>query len=511
MKKIILMNILFLLIIILNACSFFSLPRVNQLVKVDFYDYVYQNVSNQSIEMYFHDLEEVPYMSINQFIYLTPSYLSVDIEIAHMDNNGFSLMYQETNTETMFVLTYDHTLKNIQLNHIEFLMFLDDDDMYPNSYYLTDIEEKQTWNFSKPITYDLGTYQLSGIIYEEEFYLPLSVLNLFFKSFNRNLYFNGESLYATDDELYNVEFLNKYINEEIPYDLKIHTLDYLAFYFDYFYGLNFDLKPYFYKDHFEELKFDLNGKTHDFYELIYTLIEDFDDLHMEFSFEGYYGQDFDFDSLSYTYKGRKKLDLDSYELFQEYCRNNKSKKLNDNISLIAINEFESYTPEIFALEKDLYVGTSTTDIIIDFTCNPGGLVTSMMDLLPYVIEGEFPITLKHHGLGHMHHYYFNSDIKRLNQNIYIKTSFLTYSAANIFAMYAAIYGNAVVIGEKSNGGSSTVEVIFAPAGILINVPHMFHFSTLTGLNVEYGIDVDIDFTSLDMDELAKVIESKRVN
>ena len=72
MKKIILMNILFLLIIILNACSFFSLPRVNQLVKVDFYDYVYQNVSNQSIEMYFHDLEEVPYMSINQLIYLTP-------------------------------------------------------------------------------------------------------------------------------------------------------------------------------------------------------------------------------------------------------------------------------------------------------------------------------------------------------------------------------------------------------------------------------------------------------
>lgn len=65
--------------------------------------------------------------------------------------------------------------------------------------------------------------------------------------------------------------------------------------------------------------------------------------------------------------------------------------------------------------------------------------------------------------------------------------------------------------KKSTVSSNSVDVIFAPARILINVHHLFHFSTLAGLNVEYGMDVDIKFTSLDMDELIKVIESKRIS
>ncbi|MFU8793725.1 MAG: S41 family peptidase, partial [Acholeplasmataceae bacterium] len=421
-------------------------------------------------------------------------------------DDGFMISYtDEVSTET-FELTYDEVNQTIALNHIEFLYFLDGDLIYPDYYYLTEDSDLRSYQFSDPVSFDLESYHLSPITYQNEYYLPLSLANLFFSGFDTNLYFNGVSLYATDSAIDPVDFPIRYTSQDMPLDLQMHVIDYLAFYFDYFYGLNFDQEPYYYKDLLFPLKENLEGDNLSFYTLIDFLIKDFDDMHMGLAFEGYYGDVYEFNDDAYIYQGRTKKNMDDEEVYQDYCENTHSQKLNTEISLLVVNTFDTYTAEIFAYEKDMLVNDDTTDVIIDFTCNAGGFMYAMMDMLPYVMNNPLQITFKHHTLGAMHQYYFTSGINKLSANLYIKTSSLTYSAANIFTLYAKAYGDAIVIGEQSSGGSSHVDTVFAPAGMLIQVPFAFHLTTHLGENFEYGVPVDHIFTSQDLVDLIDLIE-----
>ena len=507
MKKISIGITVIALTIILSACSLIYQPRTNKLVRVDFYDFVNEVIEDKRIPIYFHTQAEVPFIEVAVFLDLLPAYLSNETFRYDLTDDGFIISYIDYESEATFELTYIESSQTIELNHIEFLYFLDGDLIYPDYYYLTEDIASRTYRFSDPVSFDLDRYNLSPIIYENDYYLPLSLANLFFSGFDTNLYFNGIALYATDSSIEPVDFPLRYTAQDMPLDLQKHVIDFLAFYYDYFYGLNFDGEPHYYKDILFPLKSTLKGDNLSFYQMIDFFIKDFDDMHMGLAFEGYYGDLYVFDDANYTYEGRTKKSMDDAEIYLDYCESNYSQQLTESISLIAINSFDTYTAEIFAYEKDLLIGQQTTDLIIDFTCNEGGYVFAMMDMLPYVIGSTFQINFKHHTLGAMHTYYFESGINQLSINFYIKTSSITYSAANIFTAYAKTYGDAIVIGEPSSGGSSHVDTLFGPAGLLIQVPFSFHFTTHLGHNYEYGIPVDYTFTSQDIDDLINLIES----
>jgi carboxyl-terminal processing protease len=511
MKKIIILIFAISIVISLAACSMLYPPRKNKLVNVDFYDYINEVIDNKKIPLYFDEQEEVPFIEITTLLDLLPAYLSIESYVYESDTEGFSISYIEPNLEKNFKVDYELDTKMLELNHIEFLYFLDGDLIYPDYYYLTEDYNLESHQFSDAVLLDLGGYNLTPIIYQEEYYLPLVLANLLFSGFQTNLYFNGVALFAINADIEFVDFPLRYISQTMPQDLQKHIIDFLGFYYDYFYGLNFSPEPYKYRNLFAPLKETLSENNNSFYQTIDFLVKDFDDMHMHLVFEGYYGGSYSFDDDDYQYKGRTQLNIEQEEVFEVYCENNLSRQLNSTITLLIVNEFDTYTAEVFAYEKDLYIGNQTTDVVIDFTCNPGGYMYAMMDMLPYVIDGIIPTTLKHHTLSGMHSYYFESNINRLNQDIYIKTSALTYSAANIFTLYAKTYGDVIIIGEKSSGGSSHVDVLFAPGGMLLYVPFAFHFSNHLGDNVEYGIPVDYTLVSQESSDLIDLIEYIRLS
>ncbi len=500
MKKSILLITLSAIVFSMAGCGLLASHRVDTISSVSFYDYIYagQNdlyineVEAETTDLYFHTREEVPYLEVGDFLEISSSMFEDDAYNLRFTTDGFTV----TTSDLLYSLEYDYTNQTIHVNHYEFFGYLQEQKAYEIDYfYLYEDTSSRVINASDSITIDLTEYQMEGVKKDGNYTLPLSLLNLLFSAHESGIYFNGSALYSVHyQDVYTTEIYigaNNFF--DMPETLQTETLYYLALYFDYFYGLNTSTSDGYYLDQIvSDYIPDLTGDTQDFYQTIDFMLKDFDDMHLWMDIEGYYGESYTFDDKDYEYFGRSLASSEAATEYEDYCLENKSGLLATGIATFVIPEFGEYTPDTFAYEYDMYVDETTTDIIIDLSCNYGGFVSSVLDLLPYFIDGDITVYESNFKYHSNYEFTYQSNIDKIPQNVYIKTSEMSYSAANIFASIIKSNGAGQIIGTQSTGGSSYTDTIFAPGGILITSPTQYHFTDVNNIYYEFGTPVDFE-------------------
>jgi C-terminal processing protease CtpA/Prc len=238
-------------------------------------------------------------------------------------------------------------------------------------------------------------------------------------------------------------------------------------------------------------------------------LKDFDDLHLYLIFEGYYGDSYSFDDEDYTYTGRFEANFTAEEYYGEYCETNYSGPITPDVLYLQINGIDEYTPEVIAMDLYKYFDDGIEDVIFDLTCNPGGYIYSMNDMIAFFTDQPYSVFEYDYKYDSIRNVVFDSDVKKIDANLYVLISKSTYSAANVLAGYLQSNGLATILGEDSNGGSSAVEYILGPGGMVIASPSLFHYSDEYATVFEYGIHVDYQVDPTDELAIITYVRNQR--
>ena len=517
MKRILTLILLAALTLTLSSCDIESLfettieLRQNETVKVDFKDY-YGTLPDQKVKIHYYDKVEVAYMEINQYLDLMESMSYTDLFTYEEVENGFILSYTSPWIDEEFTLRYNHINGDMTVNHFEFFEFYDEY-LYiePSSdYHEFDIEDA-VYQFSDEVVVHLSEYGLQGVEDDGDYMFPIDLLNLMFASFESGLYLSGNDLYSVWYEFWGYGFMEEaYYDMEVPEDVQFHTWNYFGFYFDYFYGNNFDKDQYYYIEWILN-NYNTSGLSdpNRFHEEIDRMLLDMDDMHLWLANETHYGEAYDFDVSDYEYSGRTLESYNHDHALSPYCNSMTTRRLNDNIVLFVIKEFTDDAQETFIDEYHDYVDEYTTDIVIDLSCNVGGYSSEVIDLLPYFTDEPISLYFESFRYGSTYEFGFTSTVEKIPQNIYIKISPVSYSSSNVLALYVQANDLGVIVGRNSTGGSSSIDTYFGPSGLVFTGPALYHDTDSLGNNYEFGVEVDYVLDIEGTTALIQLIEELR--
>lgn len=262
------------------------------------------NLKSTSLNIYHNENGVVPYVSIVEFTNFLKGLINPSIEFTSNVGDGILELkynyYDSFNDELIELVLFANSNTNVLKTN--------------DSGYFSGFIESTTTNFSRNINYDLtselthfqesngyelnlGNYGFNIINYDNEILIPFYVANLLFANSNYySVYYNGETLTGvyfipSADSVEGETILNTSLNgSSIPNDLLIHNFNFLAFFFDNFYGLKDYQKVDTYYDILLEDKINLiNNNARIVDNAIFKFInKDIDELHTYFGLKSYY-------------------------------------------------------------------------------------------------------------------------------------------------------------------------------------------------------------------------------
>jgi len=454
------------------------------------------------------DYEEnpgIPYVDVQEFLYVIHEGL-VYYTITK-SNDQFTVAFVVNYTGNIFgSYSYELTINT------------DDNTIYYNDFGLSsEINISPSIDFNSDVYLSGGEYieggDLSKYIYlddyslqtaseDEVFFIPLYLANQLFTGDYLNTYISGELFYIVDDfygvqEVFDNESALLMTDEE---NLIQNTIGFAGFFFDNYYGLKEFFEVESYLDEFETRGFYEAATIEELDGLLQQFVLDLDDLHTQIADYGASGDEvatptvapgtriYDFYSV---YFDDVCYDRDYAYDFREY----------DLYYILEINEFDldmyDYLSETFvSLDPD-------KPIYIDLACNSGGSLGAVMELAAYLTNDIIPLNYysPYTGEGYALQYQGNTD-KALENEFFLLTSNMTYSAANLFTSMVKDNGWATIIGDDTSGGACAVLYTVFPNNMIMTYSSMMAMLDNNLEMIEMGIAPDYyDFTSLSANEL----------
>lgn len=513
-KKISSFTLIILILLVLTGCfRNETLPTYNE------DRYVETNFVNKSEEYQVED-------SIIELLYLKQSNLAlanvVDF-LKMLDGlylyNDFEFVYNSDTLTINITQTYnsvdyserlviDSTLDTVNVTSLDFFdLYLENPD---TDYSENLVSLEPIVNVGNHVIFELGKYDFDIVNIGDNFYLPLAILNLLFNQNNYfDAYFNGEVIYGIDTSDIAQKDLKTILksplnNYHMPEDLKLHNYQFATFIIDYFYGLKSDRKIDSASSFIRKNQF-ISG---DVEKNIFNLTKELDDLHTSHMTRGYYSnKDL---ALSFTsksdgpiitkfYDDLAKVQKEAIRYFgvkNNYINFKDYEYIdNDETLIIYLLEFTVDTPvEIEAIIKN--AKPTTKNIIIDLTFNTGGNLGAVLRMFALMTDDE----IKYHFLNPLNNetITFRTKGERKaydNYSYYLKTSSVTYSAANLAANIAKEL-DIKVIGRKSSGGASAISFFVFPTGSIIVMSSNSILTNQIYQSIEKGIEVDYHLNNL---------------
>ncbi len=218
-----------------------SVPFKNKTTEYDIKDANFNLYSNKD--------GSVSYVAITEFLTLLEGLISKDVFFNIEETNtslNISYEYFDEEDNTNYELTFTANTKENKITVPDpgfFYAFIEstETNYSRNIYY----DKENSLNHSEDgtgISLDLNKYNMDILNYNGKTLIPLSLASLLFASPNYyNIHYNGDQLtgfYFIPDKNQASEVLTSSLNgKDIPADLLIHNFNFLAFYFDNFYGL----------------------------------------------------------------------------------------------------------------------------------------------------------------------------------------------------------------------------------------------------------------------------------
>jgi carboxyl-terminal processing protease len=163
--------------------------------------------------------------------------------------------------------------------------------------------------------------------------------------------------------------------------------------------------------------------------------------------------------------------------------------LSDNIGYIAVSEWQDNTSEQFkSIEKDLE-SQGMQSLIVDVRSNPGGLLSSVVDTLDYILpEGTLVYTEDKYGQRQT----YTSDASCLNIPIAVLVNGNSASASEIFAGAIKDYNYGTLIGTTTFGKGIVQTIFQLTGGDALKVTTAKYYTPNGNYIHGVGIDPDIE-------------------
>ncbi len=481
-------------------------------------------IEDTAVDIYYFENEYLPHIEVKDFLYMLDGvYYSEEFLFEEdLANEKLTISYkvedEEDGEDFLLELVLDYNRDTI---YAEDLAFFD--------YYIkstaTDFGEglvnlDPIYHEGDTVTYNLYDYDFDLKIEDDKFLMPLVLANLFFNQSNYfDIIYNGEVMYGVDSSnlsngAHKVMLESKYNEKDIPEALRIHNYNYYCLVIDYFFGLKNDRniesgKSFIKYDNF--MKGDNNRK-------IYDIVFQLDDLHTSHVGKGYYNYDI-YGTLSFKgglngpkvsgfYNKVSKVQNSAVDYFGvsggmidfpdfEY--------INGDTLVIYLMEFKVETPPLIE-EIIKNANSETKNIVIDLTFNTGGNLGAALRILTLATNEEVWYHSKNPLNNERSSYGVVGEKEGYDSyNYFIKTSGITFSAANLFASMGKELG-IPVIGQKSSGGASAISFFVFPDSSMIIMSSNLVLTDKDYNSVEKGIDVDYQLNNLyDVEEIAIAI------
>ncbi len=443
------------------------------------------------------DDQGISYIKVTEFISMMDEGI-INLEISKANSLVLSydvrmpgLLKSEYGSKVTFLIEFNAVRNTVFVNDLNFYDYLNEgfDFDYHTLLNILDIEIN---GVDPSMLIDLDDYDMDIVIDDGDYFIPLYLANLFLTGSMINVYEMGTDLFILDFKS-DYQGLETLFAPDETLDLDViaeHTEKYLTMYFDHFYGL----KDYQEIDSYQTLIKSYNLTSQDSFTNFHHALEDFlsdlNDPHTSIVTIGY-------NEVNYLYEtefieGSKQ---DKYQIArtENMCDLETEEFTLENLVYgyyVKVNGFsfetKDYLSQLSNIPKD-------ADVIIDLTCNPGGALVGVLELLTYLTNEtiEIPITNPH--TGQMRTEKYNSRIDRaIDANFYILTSNASYSAANLFTSIVKDMELGTIIGQDTGGGTAAIELTVLPNGSIIVISSNTVLVNENSNLIEDGITPDIE-------------------
>ncbi len=163
--------------------------------------------------------------------------------------------------------------------------------------------------------------------------------------------------------------------------------------------------------------------------------------------------------------------------------------LDDNIGYIAIAEWQKGTADQFRENVEKLAGEGMEAMIIDVRSNPGGLLSSVVDVLDYILpEGTVVYTEDKYGNRQT----YTSDEECLDYPMAVLINGNSASASEIFAGAIRDYNYGTLIGTTTYGKGIVQSIFDLSGGDALKVTTAKYFTPNGSYIHGVGIDPDIE-------------------
>ncbi|MDD3477656.1 MAG: S41 family peptidase [Candidatus Izemoplasmatales bacterium] len=451
----------------------------------------YFDFEDRILSLYQNNLDNaVPYVDIEEFIASMEGMIE-PVTITKKSTMKINLRYEvDDSTFYDFFMTIDPHDNTIYFSNILFPMLLGSTGSYESTSTLNITEQSHSALFqSKKM--ELTPYNLKIVLKDDRYYLPLSLANLLLTGEMADTYLLEDELLVFDelDEALNqIDSSNEILGSEIDESLLIaDTTNFMAFLFDYYYGLKSEFNPDgSYLDTFTELGFFESETVEQLNVKIQRFILELDELHTGLMTYGYNSGDVGILSPS---RDSRYMDVvnalgDHYPWTFE---GDIQMKEYDECYWLGIVEFNDETAELLQTyftdldpEKPIY---------IDLSFCVGGSLNAMLELVTYMTNSSIPL---HYTNAFIHDQISESyqafPRHALSNTFFVFTSKGTYSAASLFTSIVQDMNLGIVFGQPTGGGACAVNYTVLPNQMMLTYSSNYVFSNQTWESIEYGIE-----------------------
>jgi len=455
-------------------------------------------IQEDSIPLYRNEEDEsVSYVDIEEFVaFLGEGLLNYNV---FKEDTLLLDFRQVIPSEMVDLIGTDIAIYEIEFDHEENTIYTSDLDIFTrlnlvhsiSTNEFVELSDIQSNDVNPEVTIDLDDYNFDILYENNHYYLPMYLANLFLTGASFNLYETDDAIilfdYGTETEQVQEHYTSSSLTLD---DVKDATNNYLALYFDYFYGLKEEKEIDSFTMYLETFELDEQNTFIDHYEAISDFVFSLDDLHSRIIDTGF---------LLPEYTPKENFLLGSKVNTYSIAYQNSQcsvfpeafdyQEIEEGTHLFKIPEFTFDTGSQFGDYVSLI--ENGDDIIIDLTCNTGGSLQGVVELLLYLSDDPIPVRNNNSKTNSLVEEFYVNDEEALDANVYVITSSVTYSAAHVFASIVSDAGIGTVIGDPTLGGSCALVFTVLPNGLILSNSSYMTF-------IDESLAVDDDGTNPDL-------------
>ncbi len=460
-------------------------------------------VASGNANIYYMNNGNLPYIDVQDFItLLTGAIVSDELSVVGVGDQltvSYIIDGGEDEDDYYMEMLYDFTQNTLSINDFSFFDGISEETQTDFGTGLETVNYVST--DPNVVTIDFDDYDFDLVVHNDKYLIPFHFANLFYSGGMYDVYYNGDKLWGVDtyqlmdDDTVGTTVMNSSLNtEDMPNDLKEASYDFVIFIFDYFYGLREEQEVESYYDEFSIYYSNfVNSDDRALYKAIFRAAYSRDDLHTSHMFSGYYESNYELNLMLSDLGPNSQEYYETYWDLEDACDSKSAYRVIDGgkIGIIFIDGFEAETPDEFEASLNALLALGTVEsIVIDLTCNGGGILGSTFQILGFLTDEPIGIHSKDVTSGATESWFMSTENTAADVDWYILTSGVTFSAANLMTSVAKDMGIATIVGQNSSGGACSIAAILTPdgSGLLISSTGMLTDSRYD--SIESGIEVD---------------------